>query len=313
LGMRAADLAQFYLDYGKDIFTKEFLPVRFWHSYPSGPLIQHLKDKFGESTTLGDSKLKTQILIVSKNATQGSDWFFTNNSKSKFFANNASLPLWQVVRASTAAPTYFPPQTITVTDEKGNTQDNEFIDGGVSSYNNPALQVFLEATVQEYGNGWPVGVNNLLLMSLGTGFNSVEIEAGHAAKYEVLDWAKYMVKELMNEANLQQNVLMHLLGQHPAAGKPGTTELISSGAAKGIPDVNALDTISKGLGAQQLLTYQRITIGLTQQRLEGLGLGDINPIKVREMDAADQIPNMKRIGVAVAQEQVHMEALKSFF
>jgi hypothetical protein len=31
------------------------------------------------------------------------------------------------------------------------------------------------------------------------------------------------------------------------------------------------------------------------------------------MDAADQIQNMKRIGEAVAKEQVHMELLKKFF
>jgi hypothetical protein len=118
---------------------------------------------------------------------------------------------------------------------------------------------------------------------------------------------------LMNEANLQQNVLMHLLGQRPPSARSATEELISSGATKGIPNVKALDLISKGLGAQKLLTYQRITIGLTQQRLESMGLGDINPIKVREMDAADQIDNMKRIGVAVANEQVHMQELKGFF
>jgi hypothetical protein len=34
---------------------------------------------------------------------------------------------------------------------------------------------------------------------------------------------------------------------------------------------------------------------------------------VREMDAADQILNMQRVGAAVAREQVRMEALKGFF
>ena len=38
LGLRASELAKFYLDFGKEIFTKVFWPVRFWHSYPSGPL-----------------------------------------------------------------------------------------------------------------------------------------------------------------------------------------------------------------------------------------------------------------------------------
>ena len=62
-----------------------------------------------------------------------------------------------------------------------------------------------------------------------------------------------------------------------------------------------------------MLTYQRITVGLTRQRLDQLGLPDIDPVKVREMDAVDQIPNMQRVGIAVAKEQVRMSAVKEFF
>src|ERR1700674_1016100 len=84
LGLKAADLRDFYLKFGKHIFTKVFLPVRFWHSYPSGPLEQHLKDVFGKDTTLGSVKLRTNIVIVSKNVTLGTTWFFTNNPKGKY-------------------------------------------------------------------------------------------------------------------------------------------------------------------------------------------------------------------------------------
>ena len=313
LGLKAADLRDFYLKFGREIFTKCFLPVRLWHSYPSAPLEKHLKEVFGESTTLGSDRLRTQILVVTKNATLGNDWFFSNNPNGRFFKNNAALPLWQVVRASTAAPTYFPPQTITVPDDAGKKQTYEFIDGGVSSYNNPALQVFLEATIPEYGFGWPMGADQLLLLSLGTGFSSVAIGSGKASGYNLLEWAKYMVQELMNEANLQQNVLMHVIGQRPAVARSATAELVSSGAAAGVPGEKALDLVGAGLGGQKLVTYQRITVGLTRQRLDQLGLHDVDPVKVREMDAADQIPNMQRLGAAVAREQVHMEALKSFF
>ena len=105
LGLKAMDLRDFYLKFGSEIFTKCWLPVRFWHSYPSAPLEKHLKEVFGAATTLGSDRLRTQIMVVTKNATLGNDWFFTNNPKSKFFKNNSALPLWQVVRASTAAPT----------------------------------------------------------------------------------------------------------------------------------------------------------------------------------------------------------------
>jgi uncharacterized protein len=313
LGKRADELRDFYLQFGREIFTKLPIWYRLWHSYASAPLERRLKEVFLESTTLGSDRLRTQILIVAKNATLGNDWFFSNNPNNRFFKNNAGLPLWQVVRASTAAPTYFPPQPISVPDDNGNLQTYEFIDGGVSSYNNPALQVFLEATIPEYGYGWPMGSDKILLLSLGTGFNSDAVEAGKAARYNLIHWARYMVKELMNEANLQQNLLLQILGQRPPQVQSATTELVTSGAARGIPNESALKKVGAGLGAQKLMTYQRVTIGLTQARLEKLSLGDIDPVKVREMDAADQIPNMQRIGIAVAREQVHMDALKQFF
>lgn len=313
LGLKASELRDFYLNYGREIFTKSFLPLRFWHSYPSAPLEKRLKDVLGDQTTLGSDRLRTQVLIVTKNATEGNDWFFSNNPRQKFFKNNAGLPLWQVVRASTAAPTYFPPQTIEVPDETGKKQSYEFVDGGVSSYNNPALQVFLEATIPQYGYGWPMGSDQVLLISLGTGFNAVTIDAGKAADYNLIDWGKYVVKEMMNEANLQQNLLLHIIGQRPPAAKSATAELVKSGAAKGVPDEKVMTQIGVGLNANKLLTYQRITVGLTRQRLEQLGLADIDPVKVREMDAVDQIPNMQRIGAAVAKEQVRMDALTGFF
>ncbi|MFZ0733824.1 MAG: patatin-like phospholipase family protein [Candidatus Sulfotelmatobacter sp.] len=312
LGLRATELRDFYLKFGKDIFTKSWLPVRFWHSYPSAPLEKHLKEVFGE-TTLGSASLQTQVLIVTKNATLGSDWFFGNNPASRYFKNNAGLPLWQVVRASSAAPTYFPPHSISIPDDSGTKQTYEFVDGGVSSYNNPALQVFLEATVPEYGYGWPAGVDQLLLLSLGTGFNSVTIESGKAAGYNLIDWGQYVVKEMINDANLQQNLLLHIIGERPPLVRSATQELTSSGAAQGIPDENVLTRVGAELSSQKLLTYQRITVGLTRQRLDQLGLSDVDPVKVREMDAVDQIPNLQRIGAAVAKEQVRMAALERFF
>ena len=91
------------------------------------------------------------------------------------------------------------------------------------------------------------------------------------------------------------------------------SELVSSGAAKGVPGEDALSRMGRTMSAQKLVTYQRVTVGLTRQRLDQLNLPDIDPVKVSEMDAADQILNMQRIGAAIAKEQVHMELLKSFF
>ena len=105
LGMKAADLRDFYLKLGPDIFDKVFPLEWIWHKYPSGPIEKHLKEILGEATTLGDAKLRTLILLVAKNATLGNDWFFTNHPGNKFFTSNKEIPLWHIVRASSAAPT----------------------------------------------------------------------------------------------------------------------------------------------------------------------------------------------------------------
>ena len=312
LGMRAKDLRDFYVELGPEIFRKGCLLERFKYKYPATGIEKQLKSKFGETTTLGDPKLQKIVLLVTKNATEGNDWFFTNCKTSKFYATNKDIPLWHIVRSSSAAPTYFPPHAFGVPDGKGGMATYEFIDGGVSSYNNPALQVFLEATVPAYGIGWPTGVDKLLLMSLGTGFYPLTIAEGEAGHYNLINWASYVLKELMNEANLQQNMLMSLIGQRPPEVESGFAEAVAAGAASGIPSDAALDHMSAGLG-KKLLTYQRITVGLTRQRLDGLGLPDVDPVKVREMDAVDQIPNMQRVGAAVAKQQVHMKRLAQFF
>jgi uncharacterized protein len=86
------------------------------------------------------------LLVVLRNATTDSPWPISNNPFAKYndpanLANNLKFPLWQLVRASTAAPTFFPPEVITI---EG--QAFVFVDGGVTMYNNPAFQMFLMAT-----------------------------------------------------------------------------------------------------------------------------------------------------------------------
>ena len=76
--------------------------------------------------------------------------------------NNLAIPLWQLVRASTAAPTYFPPEVVTLGE-----RDFVFVDGALTTYNNPAFQLFLMATLDAYRLCWPATESDLLLVSVG--------------------------------------------------------------------------------------------------------------------------------------------------
>src|SRR5437763_927300 len=90
------------------------------------------------------------------------DCWACSRPKPKQFKESAGLPLRQLVRASSAAATYCPPQPIAAPDGAGKTPSHEFVDGGVRSYLSSALQVFLGATSPECGHGWPMGGERLL-------------------------------------------------------------------------------------------------------------------------------------------------------
>ena len=150
------------------MFHKARLWERFGTKFEDDKLSQMLRDVIGADTTLGSEKLRTLLMMVMRNATTDSPWPLSNNPKAKYNDAaradcNLKLPLWQLVRASTAAPTYFPPEVVRVG------RDFVFVDGAVTMYNNPAFQLFLMATSEPYRLLWPTGEDKMLLISVGTG------------------------------------------------------------------------------------------------------------------------------------------------
>src|SRR5205814_2113119 len=67
-----------------------------------------------------------------------------------------------------AAPHYFDPELIHIVDRE---PPGLFIDGGLTPHNNPALQLLLYAALPQYGLAWPLGANNLTIVSVGTGYS----------------------------------------------------------------------------------------------------------------------------------------------
>ena len=217
------------------------------------------------------------------------------------------MPLWQVVRASTAAPTYFEPETIQIPDRKGAMSSYEFVDGGVSTFNNPAFQLFLEATHANYRLGWQTGPDKLLLVSVGTGFSPNKIAQGGAARQTLVGWAGYAIRALMDDASLQQSVILQLIGQTPRPHH------IDRELGTGLPDNPETAVLSPSLGSLKLFTYHRYTVSLTRERLTELGLPGIDPEKVSALDAVNQAGNLQLIGKKIADEQVRVEDYAPFF
>ena len=95
---------------------------------------------------------------------------------------NKDFLLRDIVRASTAAPTYFKPEGI----EVGAGQLGAFVDGGVSPHNNPSLQSLMYATLSGYNVGWPMGEDKIFLVSVGTGSRDPSYEAKGIEGYDAI-------------------------------------------------------------------------------------------------------------------------------
>ncbi len=163
LGMKVDEIRAFYVQSGAEMFDKASVLKRLRYRYEDDKLAERMQSVFGKDTTLGSDKLKTVLMMVMRNASTDSPWPVSNNPGARYNRRarpdgsprdncNLDLPLWQLVRASTAAPVYFPPEVVKI-----GTHEFVFVDGGITPYNNPAFQAFLMATVEPYAVRWPSG------------------------------------------------------------------------------------------------------------------------------------------------------------
>nr|GEW82231.1 hypothetical protein [Tanacetum cinerariifolium] len=271
LGMKVSAIQQFYLESGPAMFDKERLLRRYLHNtYRDEQLAAKLREVIRQQSgedeaTLGSAQLQTLLLLVLRNATTDSAWPLTNNPAAKYnelsrHNCNLHLPLWQLVRASTAAPTYFPPEVITVGQE-----EFVFVDGGVTMYNNPAFQLFLMATLEPYRLMWPTGTDQLLLVSVGTGTAAEANAHLQPGKMNKLYNALSVPAALMHAAATEQDMLCRVFGDCRHGGELDREVLDLRG------------TISTGSLGPKLFTYLRYNADLSATGLANLGLTHIEP------------------------------------
>lgn len=302
-GMRVSEVREFYINQGENMFDSASLLKQFQYKFEDKNLAQELREKFqekdGSVATLGSSLLKTLLLMVMRNATTDSPWPISNNPYARYNDPsrpdcNLQLPLWQLIRASTAAPTYFPPEVIEV--EKG--EPFVFVDGGITSFNNPAFQLFLMATTKPYKLNWPVGEDKMLLVSVGTGMTPSANKNLKPGEMNLLYNAGAIPSALMFAAQNQQDMLCRIFG------KCLEGDIIDREVGNMI-DINAP-------GGEKLFTYMRYNADLSHEGLSALGLTQINPADVQKMDAVDKIKELQAVGKAIADQKVKKEHFVNF-
>lgn len=305
-GWAVEEIRKKYLELGERVFQKSLLRNGLLRAkYDDDKLIAELKDVYGARTTLGSKELRTGLLVMTKRLDTGSPWPVSNNPRGKYFATrpggtigNGDYPLWQVVRASTAAPAYFDPQNITIVDKAGHEPVvGEFVDGGASPFNNPSLQALMYATLDGYRIGWPTGADKLLLVSVGTG------AADPAVKREKIA-AKHAVNALLSLmddcASLQETLLQWMS---------------TSSTAREI-DRELGDLRNDLVGGAPLVSYLRYNVDLRKDSVQQL-VPELKSAKLIEslsaMDAPENMPTLHRLGTALAAREVRAGDFPSAF
>jgi len=312
LGMPVQALLDFYRDKGAQMFDHAFLLRRFRYKFDDRNLAAMLQGVMGAETTLGSHRLQTLLMIVLRNATTDSPWPVSNNPYAKYNDEarpdcNLKLPLWQLVRASTAAPTYFPPEVVQI-----GPQEFVFVDGGVTMYNNPAFLTFLMATTKAYWANparldgqdvtWPAasGADRLLLVSVGTGSAANANEGLLPGEMNLVYNATTIPSALMFAAQNEQDMLCRIFGDCLAGDALDREigDLIGEG--------------SRGAVGEKLFTYLRYGADISTRGLAALDLGHLDPVKVQKMDSIDGLNEMREVGRAVARRKLRAEHFARF-
>jgi predicted acylesterase/phospholipase RssA len=303
VGLTMAQVKEKYLTLGGMIFHEK---NQFWdiwkikkalHArYDDGSFNRLLESSFCDENhqdiTLGSPMIKTGLCILAKRADTNSSWTLNNHPQDPFFQSdlgeNSLIPLKLAVRASSAAPTYFIPEVFDI----GNKQMAAFVDGGVSSFNNPSLALMMVATMKGYAFHWQTGENNLFMLSVGTGSTPFKSTVHAVEENWLASWAISVPDMLMQDASVLNHVMM---------------QWISTGKTKKPVNLQLGDMANDLLPQQPLLTYNRYNALMREDYLRQLGFqagSYLSIVDLMDMSNGNNVELLYRIGRAAAELEV---------
>lgn len=295
-GMRVSALRELYEELAGSVFKRNFFRQGVFRAkYSAKKLREYLRDKFNKNT-MGSQSIETGLLIVAKRLDTGSNWPMSNNPGNPFFVagpddsflSNEDYLLREVIRASTAAPSYFSSEYIEISRD-GDRPHGEFVDGGVSPHNNPALLALQLVTVEGFGAKWPLDPDKLLLVSVGTG-------AAQPGCSKSLFAGQHAVKSLfslMDDCAESVETILQWLSDSPTARR------IDAAMNDLKPDL---------LAERPLLQYLRYNVSLESGWLKknlNKVMTDHQIRKLKKMDQLQNMPLLSELGVQAASRQIN--------
>jgi predicted acylesterase/phospholipase RssA len=316
-GMPVKKVKELYHREGKKMFAEwRKIKDKLSAKYDPGPISEFLqglfKEKDGSQATLASPQLRNGekenlLMVVVRNHTTGSAWPLTNNPLAMFNDPklpdcNTQIPLWQLVRASTAAPYFFPPETITLGETK-----YVFVDGSITPYSNPALIAAMTAILPGYRVNWAPGPENIRVVSVGTISFSSEVPLGAPSLRlgvmikQIPNAILQTLTALLQTTGWQQDYLCRCLGECIFAenleGEKLDVEVGNLLAG------SLLSTLPSGRSWFSYVRYNR-----TFRKKEMMKILEDNP-GLKEIDAIHAIPRLSDIGQDYAEKNVKIEHL----
>ena len=291
-GRSVAELKAIYFELGPAVFRKRWHVPFFQAQYGSAQLAQILEREFG-GAQLDDASIRTLLAIATKRVDTGSPWIVSNIISQPYWNDRADgarkgnkhISLASLVRASAAAPLYFGPERIPISAEVTGT----FVDGAISPYNSPTIPLLLLATASRYGLNWPLGVENLSIVSVGTGRSRPPAPTPWTPTVKLaVDGLRGVIEDTMSLSLM----LMQWLG---ATEVP---EHLNR-------DIGTL--AAEPLAGHPMFAFQRFDLRLEEDWLEayfGLPFEAREIIRLRRLDAAESMPALYDLAKEVARRTI---------
>jgi patatin-like phospholipase/acyl hydrolase len=182
-----AQILQMYVQNGPTIFKQSFL-IRFTEligpKYSPIPLERTLKSFFHDTEF---QTALTPLLISSYDLQNQLPFFFKSHRIAA--DRDYNWKVTDIARATSAAPTFFPPLHLTRGDN-----DYALVDGGVF-VNNPSMSAYAEARSLYPDAG------SIMIVSVGTGDRQDRITYAAARKWGLLGWARQIVPVFMDSVS----------------------------------------------------------------------------------------------------------------
>lgn len=295
LGLTVKEVTDAYMALGKSIFEHPTMVGGLSHGLLAAKFlakdVEAALEKIIGDRTLDTEDITTGLCIVAKRFDTNSVWPIVNAPDNEFTAYerepNGKFLLRKIVRASTAAPTYFDPEFITL-----GPATYGFIDGGVSMHNNPALQLLLVAAIPAFGFGWGREETPLSIVSIGTG-----------------DWSRAVPLTAWDSGSMpvkQVGALVGMLMEDASALNETILQALASGRNRRHID-HLTGALDGSLFGARGLTYERYQVELSEPFLREIGAPDAYIGRIdsyREMDNIKYMADLLELGRLAAKRQV---------